>query len=311
MAQPFYFSILQKGPTNISYYHLVNISNNVVQAVGENTGLTTLSFIKNKPIRLVEQNIKAPSQIYRITTMDTNTAYLCDSGKIILSNKTTPIQLQGPSNELCIYNGVTYGRTYYCNTFNKQLMAKKRVLPNGRLFAIQNNIPVQISYSWRKLIWDMYVQQDSLKSMLYNGLSSTIQYLDTTKKRWHSIQKFKGLLYKHYSNDSITAYCGATNYKLQHGQIIINNKKFVLQNSGMIWDVTVLNNYIIALADNGTIYYKTMDATTFTALKILDKNLPLYSVVVNNGSLIIGTSGGYLLQLTDNKDKLITIKKAY
>jgi hypothetical protein len=186
------------------------------------------------------------------------------------------------------YCNFQHNDTIYSAHFNKHILAPKRVIPRGKL-CISSKTGNDTRRFFGSCIWQFFEKENRIYFLKYNLLGTKIICANDKKTPF---KRLPFLLHKSYTTSQQNVFCGAKNFKLKDGIIIQNTQWYKLPDKGMVWDVAIVGNTIIAAGSRGCIHYKKLVDDAFTTLQT-PSQFHFYDIAVVSDSrcVLVGQSG--------------------
>jgi hypothetical protein len=274
---------------NVSFKEIkTGIANSLYDA--EMIGVDTLLAVgKNGQIIIFNNNniyteTKGSNNFYKVLNGFNITQLASDSGCFYFLNKNFHSDAYGKNS---IYTGLWFKNEMHFASVNKKIAAGRKALPNGSLTSVHLKNTKHFKGS---VIWDLQDINDTLTALKYNIFGTRIlKYLNN---KWTKQKHYKYLLHSVGNGNDGTYYAGTNNFKRKNAIIITPTKKYIFKNEGVIWDIKIIENFVIASGSNGLIYYKNSEEKDFTKLQ-LPTTMHLYDITIKNKKTfyVVGQNG--------------------
>jgi hypothetical protein len=281
-AQNIIYKTIHTGITN-SLYDAEIIGKDSLLAIGKNGQILILA---NENIYT---EIKGIHNLYKILIGNNIIQLASDSGFFYFLKGTTH---SSACSKNSIYTGLWFQDNMYYASVNKKIASGHKAIPNGTLTSVFLKNTTHYKGS---VIWDLQNIHDTLTALKYNIFGTRI--MQFVNNKWRKKNHYNALLHSLCNIENNIYYAGTNSFKRKHAVIFTPHKKYIFKNEGVIWDVQILGNYVIASGCKGLFYYKKMNETDFKKLQLPTQN-NLYDItILNNNTMYIAGQNGVLFQL--------------
>jgi hypothetical protein len=234
--------ITKLGSTSLyeSLYDVVQLSDSICYAVGEFGSRAKISLNTNACIYSTDSNKK--------TIVELINGWGINAEPFKVENDSTRIQ----------YANYFYKGEQYSACFNAKIILPKAVIPKTKIYKHDKFSQKLLRKMYGSVVWQFYKQRGDLFAIKYNLFGTKVFSVNNKAQK---SKRSKYLLHKSFATDSRLVLCGANNFALRHGIITDGNKTYKFKHQGMIWDVALLGDAIIAAGSRGKLYvkYKTLE----------------------------------------------------
>jgi hypothetical protein len=307
LALPFFtnaqmqFSVkkIADGSDKYSYYAMQKLNADSVLLVGEN-GIKDLLLINKNEYEIVPLSVNNNLSYYHILNSELGLVLSADSGYLFVNNDTVKLGKAG-SDKYSVYQSIWHGGKLIVNTFNKDIILKKKKLPFGKLWQVNKDSAKIIYKNNYGLVWHLFKYNNNLMALEFGMRNFKF---GTKIKKWdglrlQTVATIKGMMYKAYVHvDSTLILCGAKSPRATTGLLQVNNKSWPIPNTGMLWELCVVDNTIIASTNTGGIIFKKMFNSAAPQYYNWGNQKPIYSILkLSNSKLLLCGSGGVVYEL--------------
>jgi len=238
-----------------SFYHIEKINENEFWAAGEHGILKKIDSLGNVSSQSFPNEglnilkiIKKENYVFIVT--DNALIYRYDILNKLFIKKTFP-----NFKNKCFYDIIALqnGKLMVCGG-TSGISKNEKKIPNGFIATLDQDLK-EISIVWssyRKFVWSLLeLENGNVLASTFNGLNSKIIKSENFIY-WNKVTKIKGLVHEIALLDNHIWYSGARNFHYNKDGIlgIIDQKELLLNKTGCLWSMDVINGKIISVAAN-------------------------------------------------------------
>ncbi len=302
-AQVITITELNHKATSNSLYSIAKLNSDTCIAVGKN-GIGFYIINQNNNWQIEQIKNLPPITMLDVVGTGNKTFLATDSGYFFSKKNAEQFTSHkiNSNKKLSSYCVTATNKQIIVGGMHTKIANGKKALPKGFLTVVDSNAKVFFTKKyWGSAIWDVfYNKANKAFALKYNLFGTCLLTLQTNK--WKKTKHYKALLHKALLlQDSTFAFCGSNQFTRKYGVIFIQNKKFKLPQTDVVWSITQLENTIIATGSNGAIFYKNEFENVFSTIYLPEK-IRTYDLVAidKNIAIAVGQLGKIYLITKSN-----------
>jgi hypothetical protein len=295
-AQQFSFTIIDTTNPNASWYDIMPWQQDTFMAVGEQ-GLRALVFLQNNKWEVQRINLPKKATHIKLIAVDKKLISLGNHNTIIDARRADTVAYK--NKNFSNYCGAYNNRQLLIGNVHSLIANGHKTIPRSTIYMLDTSFKnIKRQKFPFSAVWDIYNYNSNTFALKY-GLRGT-KLLQYNGHKFKHKQRWNYLWHKAFTYNNQMVYAGSKNYKLSLGAMLINNQLYTTKASGMIWDATISNNYVLGAGNNGLIIFKSPKQNALQSFKT-PVNSRLYDFCNINTStcFVVGQFGIAVVQVKD------------
>jgi hypothetical protein len=275
-----------------SLYSICKVGVDSMLAVGKE-GVSFYIIKDNNNWKIVENKNEAHQTFFDVCVHKNKFVVAADNASICLQSNSTETKKTRSNEKLANYCVASINEQMIVGGMCTKIANGKKVIPCGFISILDSEANVVDTKKFvGSAIWDVFSnQQQQAFALKYNLLGTSV--LKQKVRKWKKVNHYSALLHKAIllPNNSF-AFCGTNNFRSKFGVVQMNNKRYELPTTDVVWSLCQLQNTLIASGSYGILFYKKNDDALFSNT-VVNRKVRIYDIAKldNSTAIAVGQLG--------------------